>query len=86
MSSFRFRLGTITAALMIFLGVALFPFPLTAQAPAQDSTQTLADPNQQTPTLSILSREVLLDIAVTDKAGCRLRRHRRRRPATPLPP
>ncbi len=73
MPSFRFRLGASPAILLCFplsfLGVALYSLGLEAQAPAPDPTQTLADPSQQVPTLSILTREVLLDIVVTDKAG-----------------
>jgi VWFA-related protein len=71
MASFRFRPEYSTATLLCCLAVALFPHCLPAQAPAQDSTQTLADASQQPPaaTLSIATREVLLDIVVTDKSG-----------------
>jgi len=67
MSPSRFRFG-ISPATGLLCCLALFPLSLTAQAPAQDSTQTLAQPSP-TPTLSIATREVLLDIVVTDKSG-----------------
>jgi len=65
MASFSFRLGSGQSALLCCLAVALFPLCLTAQ----DPTQTLADPSQQVPTLSIATREVLLDVVVTDESG-----------------
>jgi VWFA-related protein len=67
MASFSFRLGSSQSALLCCLAAVLFPLGLTAQ----DPTQTLAGPNQQppAPTLSIATREVLLDVVVTDESG-----------------
>src|SRR5580658_7124063 len=53
--------------LLFFLGATLCAPHLPAQAPAPDSTQTLAP--QPTTTLSIAAREVLLDVVVTDHNG-----------------
>jgi VWFA-related protein len=73
MPSFRFKPGTSSAILFCFLALALFSLALEAQAPPPDSSQTLVQPGpdqaSSAPTLSIATREVLLDIVVTDKAG-----------------
>ena len=71
MASYRFGPENSSAALLCCVAVALLPHGMPAQAPAQDSTQTLAGASQQPPaaTLSIATREVLLDIVVTDKSG-----------------
>jgi VWFA-related protein len=53
--------------LLFFLGATLCAPHLPAQAPAPDSTQTLAP--QPTTTLSIAAREVLLDVVVIDHDG-----------------
>jgi VWFA-related protein len=69
MASFSFKLGSCQSALLCCLAVAPFPLGVTGQSPAQDSTQTLAGPNPPAPTLSIATREVLLDVVVTDESG-----------------
>jgi VWFA-related protein len=51
------------------LGIAMCSLSLVMEAPAQDTTQTLAGDNQQPTTLSITTREVLLDVVVTEKSG-----------------
>jgi len=71
MASYPIRLASSQSALLSCLAAALFPLGLAAQAPPPDSTQTLAGPNQPPPgpTLSIATREVLLDVVVTDESG-----------------
>jgi VWFA-related protein len=51
------------------LAVALLALALEAQAPAQDSAQLPQDPPQSGATLSIVAREVLLDVVVTGRNG-----------------
>jgi VWFA-related protein len=51
------------------VGIALCSLLLALEALAQDSAQTLAGGNQQPTTLSVTTREVLLDVVVTDKSG-----------------
>jgi len=70
---FKSRLGSRCGRIICCLGIALGALCLTADAQVQPSTQpstqTLADSGQSSATLSVTTREVLLDVVVTDKAG-----------------
>jgi VWFA-related protein len=51
------------------MGAALFLFCAQVEAPAQQDPPALQTRSQQPPPLTITSREVLLDVVVTDKEG-----------------
>lgn len=63
------RLKSGSGSVFCCLGIAMCSLSMALEAPAQDATQTLAGDNQQPTTLSITTREVLLDVVVTDKSG-----------------
>jgi VWFA-related protein len=63
------RLGNISSSALCCFGLALCSLSLTMATPAQQSTPTLQERSQQAPRLSITTREVLLDVVVTDRSG-----------------
>jgi VWFA-related protein len=63
------RPGSRTGNVFCCIAIALCRLCLPMAAAAQDSTQSLAGDNQPPTTLSIMTREVLLDVVVTDKSG-----------------
>jgi VWFA-related protein len=66
---FSFRLGNRPGSAFCCFGAALFSLCLTMGTRAQQATPTLQNRGQQASTLSITTREVLLDVVVTDKDG-----------------
>ena len=63
------RLGNRSSSALCCFGLALCSLCMTMEMPAQQSTPTLQDRSQQASTLSITTREVLLDVVVTDRSG-----------------
>jgi VWFA-related protein len=66
---FRFWLGNRPGSALGSIGFALCSLCLTMAAPAQDAVPALQQRGPQPPTLTITSREVLLDVVVADKEG-----------------
>jgi VWFA-related protein len=69
MPFFGFRLGNRLGSVLCFLGFALCSLSLTIKAPAQQPAPVPPDLARQPSSLSITTREVLLDIVVTDSSG-----------------
>jgi len=69
MPFFSFRLGNRLGSVLCFTGFALGSLSLTLEAAAQQSAPPPPDAAQQASTLSITTREVLLDVVVTDNSG-----------------
>jgi VWFA-related protein len=69
MSFFCLRLGKWRGGVLCCLGVVLSWLCMTMEAPAQERAQSPQGDSQQATTLSITTREVLLDVVVTDKSG-----------------
>jgi VWFA-related protein len=69
MPFFGFRLGSRPGSVLCFLGFALCSLSLAIKTPAQQSAPVPPDLAQQPSSLSITTREVLLDIVVTDSSG-----------------
>jgi VWFA-related protein len=67
--SFSFRLGNLPGSILCCFGATFVSLCLTMAALAQQAAPTLQDRGLQTPTLSITTREVLLDVVVTDRDG-----------------
>jgi VWFA-related protein len=69
MPFFSFRLGNRLGSVLCFTGFALGLLCLAMATTAQQSASVPPDAGQQASTLSITTREVLLDVVVTDSSG-----------------
>jgi VWFA-related protein len=68
----RFSTGTRSAAILACTALSLCAFVLSTQAPAQQTAPTpspILEARSQQPTISIATREVLLDVVVTGHDG-----------------
>jgi VWFA-related protein len=69
MPFFSFRLGNRLGSVLCFTGFTLGSLCLAMATTAQQSASVPPDAGQQASTLSITTREVLLDVVVTDSSG-----------------